>query len=396
MSTIGGKADVLPDYEGRSIVNLVSSLAEAMGSESPYRSCDCINEDRLRKKENIVLFILDGISYEYLKKKGKDTVLFKEIGGKLTSVFPSSTASAIPTFYTGLAPQQHAVTGWYTYLRELGTVSTILPFKPRFGDESFERSDVDISSILSPRSIMKSIERKTVEVTPDKIKDSVFNIFYAQNSERIGYSTLEDMFSILERYVILSEEETYIKAYWNGFDSAAHEDGVNSVSASETFLDIAVHMRNFIEVIKDTDTTVIVTSDHGFIDSSRERSVRLQDHPELEDCLTLPLCGDYRSVFCYVRPSKESDFVEYWEDNLKDVCELHESEELIEQNYFGLHEPDPVLPHRVGDYTFIMKDDYIMYDTLANEKEHFIIGHHGGTTKEEMYVPVSKFVMGRD
>ncbi len=387
---------ILPDYEKKSIVNLMSSLALGLGSKSPYNPLDIIDEKKLERSENVILLVLDGIGYEYLKEKGKDTVLYDNLEGKVTSVFPSSTASAIPTFFTGLAPQQHAVTGWYTFLKELGVVATILPFKPRFGEPSLEESEVDISSILSSRSIMDSIERETIDITLERLKDSAFNSFYAGSSKRMGFSSLGELFSLLERLVKSGDEKKYIKAYWNGFDKVAHEEGANSILASKEIVDISLQLRDFVESIKDSDTSLIITSDHGFIDSEKEKSVRLEDHPGLQECLTLPLCGDYRSVFCYVRPSKTDEFEEYWEENLSDVSHLCRSENMIEENYFGLFEANQQLYSRIGDYTFIMKENYVFHDTLANEDEHFEIGNHGGVSEKEMYVPVAIIELGRD
>ncbi|MBS3781364.1 MAG: alkaline phosphatase family protein [Candidatus Thermoplasmatota archaeon] len=387
---------IIPDYEKGSIVNLMSSLAEGLGLDSPYTGLEMIDEVKLRGSENIILLILDGIGYEYLKEKGKDTILLDNLEGKITSVFPSSTPSAIPTFYTGLPPQQHAVTGWYTFLKEIGIVSTILPFKPRFGDESLEESGIDISSILSSQSVMDDIERKTIDVTLKKLKDSAVNSFYAGKNERMGYSSLDELFSLLQRLVRLGDEKKYIRAYWNGFDSTAHEEGVNGISTAKEFLDVSLQLGEFVEEMKDTDTTLIVTSDHGFIDTKKEKSIRLEDHLRLQECLTLPLCGDYRTLFCYVRPSKTDEFEEYWEENLSDICYLYKSEKLVKKNYFGLFKANPQLYHRIGDYTLIMKDNYIFQDTLPNEEEHFLIGHHGGISEKEMYVPLSMIYLGRD
>ncbi len=396
MSSFDESSVVSPDYEEGSIVNLMSSLAAGLVSKSPYNRIDMIDERKLSESENVILLVLDGIGYEYLREKGKDTVLYDYLKERMTSVFPSSTASAVPTFYTGLAPQQHAVTGWYTFLRELGVVTTILPFKPRFGESSLRESGVDISSVLSSRSVMDNIERKSIDVILEKLKDSAFNSFYAESSERMGYFSLGELFSLIERLIKSGDEKRYIKAYWNGFDKAAHEEGVNGIPASKEFLDLSLQLREFVEDIKDTDTALIITSDHGFIDSEEEKSVRLKDHPQLQDCLTLPLCGDHRTVFCYVHPSKTDEFEEYWEENLSDFCYMYRSEKLIEENYFGLFEPDPQLYHRIGDYTLIMKDNYVFHDALINEDEHFEIGNHGGVSEKEMYVPLSMIELGRD
>ena len=56
------------------------------------------------------------------------SALLSQLGGSAdTAANPPTTSAAITTFATGLAPQQHAVTGWFMHLKELGAVSTILP-----------------------------------------------------------------------------------------------------------------------------------------------------------------------------------------------------------------------------------------------------------------------------
>ena len=51
--------------------------------------------------------------------------------GSLSSVFPSTTASAITTFMTGLPPSQHALTGWHVQLDEIDEMLAILPMTVR-------------------------------------------------------------------------------------------------------------------------------------------------------------------------------------------------------------------------------------------------------------------------
>lgn len=54
------------------------------------------------------------------------------------------------------------------------------------------------------------------------------------------------------------------------------------------------------------------------------------------------------------------------------------------------------MTHRVGDYTLIMKENYVFHDTLPNKEDHFEIGNHGGTSEKEMYVTLSMIELGRD
>ena len=43
---------------------------------------------------------------------------------------------------------------------------------------------------------------------------------------------------------------------------------------------------------------------------------------------------------------------------------------------------------RVGDYTLVMKDDWTITDWLPGEKRYALVGVHGGSSVEEMRVPL--------
>jgi predicted AlkP superfamily pyrophosphatase or phosphodiesterase len=69
----------------------------------------------------------------------------------MTSVFPPTTATAITTYLTGDAPQQHALTGWHTWMRELGCVMTVLPGRPRYGGVGYRQAGIDAQRLFDHR-----------------------------------------------------------------------------------------------------------------------------------------------------------------------------------------------------------------------------------------------------
>ena len=140
--------------------------------------------------------------------------------------------------------------------------------------------------------------------------------------------------------------------------------------------------------LENTDTTIIVTADHGLINCGRNRIIDLTDHPELRDMLVMPLTGDARTVYCYVRPNKTKQFEKYVKTKLGKFCEIYKSDDLIKKGFFGLYRPHKKLKDRVGDYTIIMKENYIIQDQIPGVEKKNHIGRHGGVSKEEMYVPL--------
>ena len=73
---------------------------------------------------------------------------------------------------------------------------------------------------------------------------------------------------------------------------------------------------------------------------------------------------------------------------LKKYCWLHKSSDLVKKNIFGLGKPDPKLLDRIGDYTLIMKENYIIKDNLLGRKSYAMKGNHGGVSPDEMIVPL--------
>ena len=88
------------------------------------------------------------------------SALRAHLRGSLTSVFPSTTATAITTFLTGLAPAQHALTGWHMWFAEQATVGAILPFRTRVSDRPLTALGIEPEHALRPSA--RSFERLPV------------------------------------------------------------------------------------------------------------------------------------------------------------------------------------------------------------------------------------------
>ncbi|HQU15980.1 MAG: hypothetical protein B7Z66_01355 [Chromatiales bacterium 21-64-14] len=124
-----------PDYEGGGLVNLMASLMTGLGGRPSdlYPPLAGLPPQEVKAAANVVLLLLDGLGHDYLIQNGAGGALCRHLQGPITSVFPPTTAAAVTTVLTAVGPQQHAVTGWFVHLRELGTVSALLPFRPRWG-----------------------------------------------------------------------------------------------------------------------------------------------------------------------------------------------------------------------------------------------------------------------
>ena len=377
-----------PDYNGGSIVNLMSSVMELSGTESPYRPLEFFDTSGISGK-SIVFIIIDGMGYEFLMKYGEGSFLCRNLRGKLTTVFPATTVAAITSFATGLAPQQHALTGWFMYLREIGAATAIIRFRTRAGGLELQKGNIRFQDIYHGKSIFSRIDATSVVIQYEGYFDSEYSRLIAQGAGRMPFSTLNGFFKQIQAALKIDGSRKFIFAYWAILDSICHRAGTDSREALEHFKELDGKIASLAKSLSRKNTALIVTADHGLVDThEKDRIIELKDHPEFADTLVVPLMGEPRVAYCYVRPGKVECFKDYVKKEFGEYCDLYPSEDLIKNNYFGLYEPDKSLYDRVGDYTLIMKDNYVIKDLIPGEKGYEHIGHHGGVSGTEMFVPL--------
>ncbi len=378
----------LPDYRGGSIVNLMASLVSGLGGEDTgYVPLTALEPAIVASRRHVVLLIIDGLGYEHLARADVGNALRRGLRARMTSVFPSTTATAITTFLTATAPQQHGLTGWFTCFRELGSVIAVLPFRARYGGPGLEQAGIDANRLFSQQSVFDRIRRRSYMVAPQQIIDSAFNVAHSGGVMRRTYNTLPQFFDAIDKCIDGAEPE-FTYAYWPELDRLAHENGIASDQVAMHLEELDAAFDYFIDTIRGRDAIVIVTGDHGFIDTAPDRLIELDAHPSLAEALVIPLCGERRAAFCYVHPDKCAQFENYVVTRLGRETTLMHSEQLLRQGYFGAGTPHPRLRDRIGHYALIMNENFVIKDWVAGEHQHAQIGVHGGVSAEEMFVPL--------
>ena len=379
-----------PDYAGGSIVNLMASIVAGFGVRSHYAPLGALLPDEIAAPRNVCLFVIDGLGARHLAQgAAAGGALAPHLRASITTIFPSTTATAVTTFMTGLAPQSHAITGWHMYFRELGAVLAVLPFRPRHGGPSLAAAGgTTPAALLGNAPLADRIEAATHVISPAAIVDSCFNTAHAGRARRIGHRGLDEMFAAARDVVRGGTGRQYVYAYYSELDSLAHAHGIGSEEVGAELGRIDAAFGRFLEEIAGTETLVIFTADHGFVDTTPETVVDLDDHPELAATLAVPLCGEPRVAYCYVKPDAAQAFERYVERRLSHCATLARSRDLVADGWFGPGPAHPRLGERIGDYTLIMKEGYAVRDHVPGERRHVQIGVHGGPTEDEMLVPL--------
>lgn len=379
---------ILPDFNN-SLLNLTASISLAYGCDTNYSPLSNLPIDNLKKKKNIILMVIDGLGYNFFQEIVNDDVLIKQDLGPITSVFPSTTAVAITSLLTGKSPHEHALTGWFVYLKELGSVSKILPLAPRYSEQIYFANEADSKDIYGLNSLIDNFDADTHFIHLNKYQNDYYQKTLRGNAEFHGFDMIEEFSDLIAKTISKeSSKRKFIYSYWNGLDAVSHKYGYNSQEAIEHFKSIQTELSKIANKINKEDTALIITADHGFTNIENQNKIRVKDVPGLRECLVLPLMGEPRSPYCYLRSGKEKKFKEIWQKHLSPYSELFHIDELLEKQIFGLNEMHHKFPDRVGDYILLMKDNYVLIDNVMLEKEMDLIGYHGGLTQNEMLVPL--------
>jgi hypothetical protein len=373
-----------PNYSGGGLVNLMASIAQACGAHAPHPPLAALSSAELSRARNIVLLIMDGVGDNYLQRRGAGGELARRSREPMTSVFPSTTASAITTTYTARTPLEHGLTGWFSFFGKAGCVGSPLAFTSRGDQAPLTRRGVTPDEIFFSRSLFEALAVRSFVVTYHDIVDSRYNAWHCAGAERRAYETLDELVLQVEHVVKSGSERKFVYAYWPNFDRTSHRYGSRSEEAFAQLRQFDEAYGRLIARLSGTDSAVIATADHGFVDSAAHESLEMPSF--LTSQLKFPLCGERRVAYCHVRePASFMNDAKGW---LEDRADIRLSHDLAEEGWFGSGPAHPRFAERIGDVTLLMRGHYTVKDWVAGEARHLHVGNHGGASEDEMLIPL--------
>jgi hypothetical protein len=367
-----------PDYSGGGFVNLIASFAAACEVEPRHATLDLLPVAEFSGARNIVFWIVDGLGDNYLTAHRPAGNLAGLRRGAISAVFPSTTATAITTSFTGATPAEHGLTGWFTYFSAAGCVVAPLPFRSRGDNLPLGLRGVSHEHLFVSPPLLDLLARRAIVVSARSIVNSDYNLHHSGAAERRAYDSLDGLVA----------ERKFIYAYWAEFDTASHKHGVASREARAQFERVDEAFGELLHRLAGTETLLVVTADHGFMDSPAGDLLMLEDGPGLAKLLKLPLCGERRLAFCHVQDGRVAEFAARARDWLGERGAVRASSDLLDEGWFGPGRAHPQLAERIGDLTLVMNDRYTVKDWTPGESRHLHNGNHGGATGDELLIPL--------
>jgi hypothetical protein len=396
---------VYPHYTGYSLLNLTASICQALGA--PLPGVPPLAADALpvsgREFRRVVLLALDGLGLEsfraHLRSRPESIwgkLLPRAALAPLTSVTPSTTATALTTLWTGASPLQHGILGYEVWLREYGVVANMIVHAPAAAPADvggLKRSGFVPEAFLPVETLGAHLARQGVQVQawmPAPLARSGLSTMQMAQARIYPYRSVSDLWiSLADRLAEPAGERLYAYVYWPDVDTLAHAFGPQDERVSgELELFTRAAERFFFERLGPDglkDTLFLLTADHGHIQTTPAPEYELRRHPRLAEMLHIQPTGETRLAYLYPRPGNEADVQAYIEQALPGEFAVIPTAQAVAAGLFGPGEPTPLIASRLGDCIAIARGHAYLW--WANKENH-LFGRHGGLSPEEMLIPL--------
>lgn len=391
---------LFPDYEDYCFANIPHTVTSALGVETGRTLPDDVLAGvSTTDVENVLLVLVDGFGFRQWQRERDQHVLLDRLSSTarvtpLTAIYPSETAAAMTTFHSGTLPAEHGVIGWNVYEPTVGEEFEALPFLTKDGEEPIiSRSEISAAESLYPQLADAGVSAHHVvpfETTPE-------------GTTRHGYETMAEFAETVPEVVHAADSPSYCFAYLPQVDAAAHESGTQSENYRETVGEVFDAIEEIVSGLDaDTaeETLLVVTADHGHVDTDPERNVNLDARDELvaalqrhDDGTPIKFSGSPRNVHLHLQDGRAENATgndraeEVAEDLRADLdAQVFEREEVLDRELFGDVIPSETFRRRLGDVVLSHRELGTWYgDDEPDNLEY--VGMHGGLHPEEMLVP---------
>ena len=320
--------------------------------------------------ERVVLLVLDGLGWNQLMEhRTQMPVLSSFAGSHITSVAPSTTATALTSIVTGTTPGEHGLIG---YRVDMGDeVMNVLRWGNENGD--LRRRYVPEHVQSCPAFMGMSVP----VVTKAEFEGTGFTAAHLGGTRRMGWRAASSIPVVVREAIDAGHPLVY--AYYDGIDKIAHERGFGAHYESE--LRAADRLVGDVLGALPADTVLLVTADHGQVhvgDGIIVPPADVLSHVARQS-------GEGRFRWLHARRGRESALVEAARVH-EDVAWVVTREQVIDEQWFGPRVPDPVV-RRMGEVALVAREP-VSFDDPLDSGAFDLVCRHGSLTADEMLVPL--------
>ncbi|MDO5502976.1 MAG: alkaline phosphatase family protein [Actinomycetia bacterium] len=365
---------VLPQYGSTGLGAVLPSVLASLGVEEEASAYL-----RLPAAERAVVVLVDGLGDRLLRRRSGHAPFLRSLlatGRTLHPGFPTTTATSMGSFGTGLPPGAHGLVGYEVRDPDSGTVFNELSWEEGPHPESWQPFE----------TVFERAERAgltTARIGPSFFDGSGLTRAALRGGDFVGAN---DLASRVDATLACAREPrslTYL--YWGEVDKVGHIHGCESWQWGEELSATDAELERLASSLP-AGTALHITADHGMVDVPEEAVVDVALDPVLSAGLAR-FGGEPRAPQVYAVPGAAQDVIGRWQERLADRGEVLTRLEAVERGLFG-----PVrehVLHRIGDAVVLMKPGHAVVDSRVHRPELIALrGLHGSLTPDEVEIPL--------
>ena len=356
---------LIPDYQGACLSNLAPALLDGRADPPPWLP------EVVADAPQVVLLALDGLGWDQLEdRRHLAPTLTSMAGGPISTVAPSTTATALSSLALGSAPGEHGVVGYRINVR--GDVLNVLRWQTPAGDAR---------SVIPPNDFQARpafLGRRPPVVTRAEFAGTGFSGAHLAGVRLHGYRVVSTL--VTEVRNLVRSGEPFVYAYYDGVDKVAHEYGL----ADHYDAELAATDRLVADLAGalPPGAALVVTSDHGQVhvgDAIVRIREEVMDHVEL-------LSGEGRFRWLHAHPGHAADLATVTQECHGDRAWVRTRQEVIDDGWFGPTVSDAAAA-RFGDVVLAARDA-VAFEDPADTGPYRLQSRHGSLTSAEMSIPL--------
>ena len=371
---------LVPGYDQRALGALLPGAAAALGHDLGRPAVS------LPAAERICVVVVDGLGHRMLLERPRAAPFLSTLMDPeqcLVAGAPSTTATSMASFGTGLPPGRHGLVGYEVMDPDRGELLNELRWHP----------DTDPLRWQPHPTVFQELAARGVPVTQignPEFYGSGLTEAALRGATFVGLTRLRDR---VDAAVDRLREPGLVYLYWADVDSVGHVHGWRSAQWRRTVRALDRELSRLSRCLP-SGTLLVITADHGMVDVPHAERLDLAAQPGLWSRFRV-LGGEGRFAQLYCEPGTPADRVADLARQLADwigerahVCTRAAA---IDAGWFGPVE-DRVRP-RLGEVIVAGREPFTLIDSrTARPHTLSLIGQHGSLTPDEQLVPFLRSV----
>ena len=377
----------VPRYGEASLSDVGPSILAALGVPG---EADVLGLGELQRA---VLFLVDGLGWNQLQTNADAAPYLSSMTGQpLTVGFPATTVSSLASLGTGLPSGQHAMTGYSSYVEEIGSVVNWLAWRPV--GEGGDIRDRLVPEVVQPQpTVWERAERAGIATTIctfDNFSDTGLTRAVLRGG-RWGGTYAEGDAIARAAEACDRGHRSLVYVYVSALDLVGHMRGPN---ADAWCSQLAIVDRIAAEIARrlPSEATLFVTADHGMVDVPDDAKIDADATPSLLDGV-MALAGEPRARYVHTQPGAAADVLATWREVLGDSWHVTRRDDAIAAGLFG-PVVSTVARQRIGDVVALSLANGGVVERRRLPRLSAMPGQHGSVTDDELLVPLLRSTAG--